>query len=466
MAAAFFFRACLVPHRSYVFNDEYEHVAIAKNLRESGRFSRCEFYLDDRCLSSYLPQWVPGFHFLLARTTEVFGTGLEGAYEFNAAVGALGVGAVFLTAYLAAGDATAALAAALLLCFFPLHLKFSGSASPDGLALLSVTLSLAAALAAARLRTARSMGLFLAAAGWALLVRPESGLAVVFQGALLARRSPRCGFLGWGPLLVLLLPGLLYLPHIAAFDVETYGSGGSVPGRLLLLRGLRFWLDGRSVPAAVVLLAALGWHRASREDLVPDWWWPAYFLSFLFLYSFINRGDISQGDFQRFNLQLCLPVLLLAGMGCRAALRAAREMRRGRAAVGVGLAALLASHALGVPYIYADTVEPRWRQERESLLAAAAGLDPACVFVAYSPSTVIAVLDRPSVNISYAMDEAVLSRELRGRCLVLVRDHACRQDRRGLCAALDRKFRLQAVAAPLYLLRPRTAAAEPRRRTP
>lgn len=449
-----------MPQRSVVFNDEYEHVAVAGNLRESGSFSRCEFSLDGRCLSSYRPQWVPGFHFLLARTSGLFGGGLAGAYDFNAAVGALSVGAVFLAAYLAVGDAAAALAAALLLCFFPPHMKFSGNAAPEALALLSVLLSLAAALAAARLRTARSLGLFLAAAGWALLVRPENGLAVAFQAALLARRLPRGGFLRWGPMLVLLLPGLLYLPHILAFDIETYGSGGPVPGWLLFLRGLGFWLDGRSVPSAVVLLAALGWWRASRECLIPAWWWPAYFLAFLSLYSFFNRGDLSQGDFQRFNLQLCLPVVLLAAQGCRAALRAAGEGRRGRLLTGAGLLALLAGHALCVPYIQEDVSEPHWRREREGLVSAAAGLDPASVFVTYSPSTVIAVLGRPSVNIAYAMSEDVLGRELRGRPLVLVRDRACRQDRRGLCAALDRRFLQEAVVPPageplLYRLTPR-----------
>lgn len=449
-----------MPQRSVVFNDEYEHAAVAQNLRESGRFSRCEFSLDGRCLSSYRPQWVPGFHFLLARTSGLFGGGLEGAYDFNAAVGALSVGAVFLAAYLASGDLLAALAAALLLCFFPPHMKFSGDAAPEALSLLCVLLSLAAALAAARLRTARSLGLFLAAAGWALLVRPENGLAVAFQAALLARRLPRGGWLRWAPLLLLLLPGLLYLPHILAFDLDSYGSGGPVPGWLLFLRGLGFWLDGRSVPSAVVLLAVLGWWRSSREDLVPAWWGPAYFLAFLSLYSFFNRGDLSQGDFQRFNLQLCLPVVLLAAQGCRAALRAAEEARRGRLLTGAGLLALLAGHALCVPYLYADVSEPHWRQEREGLVSAAAGLDPASVFVAYSPSTVIAVLGRPSVNIAYAMSEDVLGRELRGRPLVLVRDRACRQDRRGLCAALDRRFLRQAVAPPageplLYLLTPR-----------
>jgi len=287
-----------------------------------------------------------------------------------------------------------------------------------------------------------------------------SSRAVAFQAALLARRLPRGGFLRWGPMLVLLLPGLLYLPHILAFDIETYGSGGPVPGWLLFLRGLGFWLDGRSVPSAVVLLAALGWWRSSREDLIPAWWWPAYFLAFLFLYSFFNRGDLSHGDFQRFNLQLCLPVVLLAALGCRTALRAAGEARHGRAWAGAGLLALLAGHFLCVPYLYADVSEPHWRQEREGLVAAAAGLDPASVFVTYSPSTVIAVLGRPSVNIAYAMNEDVLGRELRGRPLVLVRDRACRQDRRGLCAALDRRFLRQAAAPSageplLYLLTPR-----------
>lgn len=448
IVAAFMTRAFLVPHRSYVFNDEYEHAAIAQNLRESGRFSRCEFYLDGRCLSSYLPQWVPGFHFSLARTSGIFGTGLEAAYNFNAVVGAASVAAIFLTAYLITGDSFVALTAALLLCFSPLHLKFSGNASTEAFSFLSVTLSMAAALSCFRLRTSRSLWLFLAASAWALLVRPENGLAVAFQASLLMRGRSRAGFLSWGLFLVLLVPGLLYLPHIADVALETHGDGGHVQGWLLLLRSLRFWSDGRAVPAVVVLLAAAGWRWAVKEESVPSWWWPSYFLSFLFLYTFINRGDLSNRDFQRNNLQLILPVVLLAALGCRGALLAAQKMRHGRLAAGAVLLTLLAGHAAGLPYVSDDIADPHWSRERDALAAGASVVDPACVFVTYSPSTVIAILNRSSVNISYMSNEEVLARELRNRCLVLVRDETCRQDRGGLCAALGRRFRLQPIRLP------------------
>jgi hypothetical protein len=311
--------------------------------------------------------------------------------------------------------------------------------------LLSVTLSLAAALACLRLRTSRSLWLFLAASGWALLVRPENGLAVAFQAGLLLRRRPLLDFRWRGLFLVLLLPGLLYLPHIADVSLKAHGDGAMVPGWLRFMGGLRFWVDGRAVPTAVVLLAAVGGRRAREEASVPAWWWPAYFLSFLFVYAFIDGADLSRQDNQRFNLQLCLPVLLLAALGCRAALRAAQRMRHGRLAAAALLLALLAGHALCLPYIQADIAEPHWARERQALASAGAVVDPACVFVSYSPSTVIAILDRSSVDVSFVLNEEVLARELRNRCLVLARDEACRQDRQGLCAALAKRFRLQAL---------------------
>lgn len=456
VAAGALLRFFWVPYAHYVFYDEYEHIAVARNMLESGLFSRCDFYLDGKCLSSWQPQWLPGYHFLLSQFFSLSGVSERAAFIFNSLFSSLSLPAVFLLTYFCFRDAAAALIAAALTAFLPLHLKFAGGASTETLSLFFLLVTAASWFFYARRRTGRALFLALAAAAFALLARAENGLLLALFPLFLVLFAGRGERLK--PLLFLpaaALPYLLYLPGIRAFMLGGWlAAHESAPAAQFLWPSLKYWISGISVPVLVTAAAALSFFTLFRKNRRELAFFGAWFLLFIAAYACVEKLDISFEDSQRFNLALITPAVVLAAAALSGLFRAWRPaLSLESAARALLLAALLANYIGGLDFVKSAITQPGFYGDRAALLAESRGAaDP--VYVSYAPSFPIAVLGAPSVNISFLSDKEAFDKFLKGRNLVLVDDHWCRKDPRGLCAAAKERFHVPGPApgAPATLL--------------
>lgn len=452
-AAGALLRFFWVPHTHYVFYDEYEHLAVARNLLETSLFSRCDFYLDGKCLSSYLPQWLPAYHVLLSQFFHLFGAGERAAFIFNSLIASLSLPAIFLLVYFCFQDAAAALIAAALAAFLPLHLKFSGGASTEVFSLFCLLITGAAWFFFARRPAGRALFLALAATAFALMARAENGLLLALFPLFLLLFVPRGQRLK--PLLLLLaaaLPFLLYLPGIREFMIGDWlAARADLPAELFFWPSLKYWISGTSVPVLLVAAAALSFFVLFRKRKKELFFFGAFFLLFLTAYTWVEKLDSSVGDSQRFNIALLLPVLALATAALAELFRAGTPgLNLKTAAKALALAALLASYQNSFSFVKSVISPPEFYSERAALLADQANA-VSTVYVSYNPSFPIAVLGASSVNLSFLSDKAAYDNFLKGRNLVLVDDYWCRTDPHGLCAKVKQQFRLPETHDPHLL---------------
>lgn len=281
---AFFVRWNIVPHRHYVFYDEYEHVNIAKNMAEEREFARCNLYLDGACLSSDLPQWTPGYHFLLASAFKVFGTSEAAAYNLNACLGAFSVVVIFLIIYLLTATEAVSLVFALVVALTPLHLKFSGNSSPDMASFLFTALSFLSLLIFSKFQSAKSFFQFIAVTAFTLLVRPENGLILpVFAAWLALTKVERAYYGRLRDLGILFVPYVLYLLAVEGYQVRRWlGQNAHVPVWEAVRENVVFWVMNPAVPVLGLLLAVVGGFYAFKKNKPVFWCSCLYFFAYLF----------------------------------------------------------------------------------------------------------------------------------------------------------------------------------------
>lgn len=442
-------RFYFVPHRFYVFYDEYEHVSIARNMLANGLFSNCDFFLDGKCYSSWLPHKLPGYHFLLSQFMSLFGAGGQAPFLFNSLVSSFSIPLVFLLAWFAFQDASAALISGLLLAFLPLHLKFAGNASTETLSLFFLLLASAAWFYFNRRLSGRSLFLALAATAWALMIRVENGLLLALFPVFIAltvkdRRALR-------PLLwaipAVAVPYLLYLPGIRSVVLSDWiGARAHVPVLGLCWSLAKYWCSDISVPLSVTAAAAASAYALFRTRKAELGFFVVYFLAFAAVYACGVKLDLSNTDSQRFNLSLLLPAVVLASVSLSGVLAwAVGGGRLKRAAAALLFLAVGADYAGCFGFVKSEISAPAFVSDYAALsFAGGAGKDP--VYVAYSPAFPITVLGASSVHISYMSDRKVFDAYLKGRNLVLLDDYWCRRDAEKFCAELKRRFRLPALA--------------------
>ena len=75
---------------------------------------------------------------------------------------------------------------------------------------------------------------------------------------------------------------------------------------------------------------------------------------------------------------------------------------------------------------------------------------PGCVFVSYNPPSLITTINRECVNISYLFNNKVYDGRLKTRCLILVNDFFCRQNRDGFCGDAKNKYVVERVKSKYH----------------
>jgi 4-amino-4-deoxy-L-arabinose transferase-like glycosyltransferase len=440
-------RLCVVPHQHYVYYDEYEHMNIAQNMAQTGAFSQCEFYLDGKCVIGKMPRWMPGYHFMLSRVFRIWGSSEEIAYRFNGVVSALSIVLVFLASYLFFLKKRAALIAAFFFAFFPLSLKFSGSASSETMSLFAILSAFAGLGVFWQKPDGRSLFLAIAGVAFASLFRMENTLLIALAVWLMAvRRTDRKRWARGVAWMVLCVPAIVLIAVIGKTYSLNYWMAGPSDfhaALTLFLNNLLYWARNTSVPLALILLAVAGIAAAKRIKPALAIWLGAYFLLFLGVYTFFLKAHLDTTSTQRLNLQFCLPVIIFAALGLDAVLRFIRRYDKTKWIMAAGIVSLIAvNHLEGLIHVFVPAAQDLLLEEHELVLSLKGRTDPSSVFVTYEPSLMMVVLNRSAINIAYMTDNRIYDRYLKGRCLYLYKDTWCRQDKDGLCSAFQRRMRL------------------------
>lgn len=191
----------------------------------------------------------------------------------NAILSALAIPALILFDYQRQGSWPRALAAGVLLCVLPLHLRFSAA---EDLFVLAVTFGLwSLALVANYLHTRRPQDALLAALALSLAVqaRPEMLLFPALVGVFILLHEPRPWrvLLAWPTLAALCLLALLLIPRAAELQATLQDSptpGLHLPTLATYLRSLVLF-DASATPLVYMALVAIGL-------IWGAWWQPRY----------------------------------------------------------------------------------------------------------------------------------------------------------------------------------------------
>jgi len=445
-----FIRLYFVHHMHYVFYDEYEHINIAKNTADNRQFSCCNFYLDNKCYSSNLPQWAPGYHFLLSIFFMIFGTSEAVAYNFNAFLGAISILLLFLVAYLTTSKNRIALISAALLSLTPLHLNYSGNSSLEMCSFAFILLSVLSLLIFIRSQTKGSFFQLLAILAYTALIRVENIILLpLFMFLLILEKIDLRKFLKLSYLLILFLPYLFYLPDIIGY-MNTYWLPGrrGVSLSILFFRNITFWFDNIGIPILYSLLAIAGAYSLRKNKDKIYTFFGLYFLAFLLIYTFVQKAELDVGDTQRYNLQFYFPVVIFAAVGINKITECIHLHTRMKwLMVSILSAILLLNFAITYRLSQQLRNHPYFAlfQKQYNQFINAKEIDSASVFLSYNPTAVISTTGRPSVNISYLFDEEIYDRYLKDKSLILVDDYWCQSDKKGLCKALKNKYILEKV---------------------
>ncbi|MDP2922215.1 MAG: glycosyltransferase family 39 protein [Candidatus Omnitrophota bacterium] len=136
-----FLRVFIIPHMHNLYYDEDGYLDIAKHISAEGNNCLCLDNLKGVCKFCGYSLKSIGFSFLLAIFFKIFGTSHDVAFNVVAIFGSLTIFAVFFFLYTLFKEEKLALLGALILALYPLHLRWSGSASAEIVSLFFILLT-------------------------------------------------------------------------------------------------------------------------------------------------------------------------------------------------------------------------------------------------------------------------------------------------------------------------------------
>jgi hypothetical protein len=403
-----------------VYNDEFEHLDIARRLAASGVFAGT--------LAGGLPgwdvlarpTWPGGHHVALAAFLRLGG----GAFLWSALLSSLSALFVFWAALELCDDERGALAAAFAWAVLPLAVRYGRAADLTSSSLFWIAASLAALHAREREpRLNLFAGLTLA---YAVQVRPENALLVGYAALI---RAPLAVYLP--ALLGAVAPASIALAN-RADALPGYSAATTAPLSHLarqILPNLR-WLASRAEFGLLILPAAFAAFTKRPAARLA-----ALAAAFLLLYGCFFRGRFDTGTEDRYALSVLLPLAVAASASLSSA--------------AIPAALLAAGLAFAAP------APPEAEHEASRrFLEKSARLIPERSFVAaFNPPFVREVAGRPAAAAlliledlpAFELESARVGADPR---LVLYKDWAWRS-RQGEAARLERALAAGYDAAPL-----------------
>ena len=132
----------LTDNQIKVYNDEFSHINIARNIYEEGIYSTCNYISNNVCNIYGFNVWKPGHHLLLSYFFKFDQNFLEMSFLFNLFMGTISIALFFFLQYIWTKKSNLALVGALILSLTPIIHLFSSSASVEISSMVFILLSL------------------------------------------------------------------------------------------------------------------------------------------------------------------------------------------------------------------------------------------------------------------------------------------------------------------------------------
>ncbi|HOO56924.1 MAG TPA: hypothetical protein PLN69_08880 [bacterium] len=408
-------RAFIVPQRHYVVFDEYEHLNAARNIERIHNFGYCVEGGGRECDSFEVRPYPAGHHVLLAAWMRIMGGSERSAFMYSAFAGGLSIFFMGLLVMLLSGSGAAAVWSSLLLCFLPLHLKYSAATSLEISSFLVLLVSFSAAAGAARFQSRKLMWLTFALTLYLANVRPENWIFLFFILIFFLTHAPKLLYTdaGISKDLFLLIPGLAFLlPVVAANYLGRIAS--PEPGwdesiaqylthfQTNFLPNLKYWA-GSGFPFMLAPLAVAGAVQYRKKGAAAAAFWPGLFAALFVGYSAYHIGNFQSVDSDRYTLHMALPVIICSGY-----FLGNIRLTSGRIS-GIAIPVVLCI-ALTGSYLFSGyatlPASNRLDNEIRSIFPALRAQDEALPVMAYNPAPYAASLNRRVVNLSIIQDPA------------------------------------------------------------
>ncbi len=234
--AGFFLRMFVTAHMHNLYYDEDGYMDIAKHIANNGNNCLCLENTGGVCeICGYSFKSV-GFSFLLALVFKMFGAAHSVAFNTIAIIGSLTVIAIFFFSYLLFEDDKIALLSALILAFYPLHIRWSGSVSAEIASLFFIIITFTYLLLYKKLDKVSLLALALLLLAYTITVKEENILLLFFFGAFfLTKKKYRKIFLS-----ILFVALIILVPYL----VGTYSFHTGVSEEDFFAR-YTFWKQGK-----------------------------------------------------------------------------------------------------------------------------------------------------------------------------------------------------------------------------
>ncbi|MBL7101007.1 MAG: glycosyltransferase family 39 protein [Nanoarchaeota archaeon] len=269
LLAGFMLRFFVVEHMHNLYYDELGYLDIAKHLAGEGEKCLCLHNIDGECLICNHSLKALGFTALLAAFIKIFGLNAGVAFNMVAFIGVISIAMMFFFTYLLFQKESIALFSALILAFHPLHVRWSGSVSPEIVSLFFITLTFICLL----LYTKSKVPLLipsLLVLFFTLNIKQENIVALPFFALpFLARKEylkkflPIAGFMS--VLAILSMIGLYITASGKALSPAlsyTFWKQGKLLSIPLLkkhfLTSMKFFLDANYTPYLIIALTIVG----------------------------------------------------------------------------------------------------------------------------------------------------------------------------------------------------------------
>lgn len=318
-----FLRIWIAPHTHYVYYDEFEYLIQAKNLAEN--------HLFEPLVSTLI-----GGPFLYSFIFLIFGFGENVIFNFNAILGALSTIVIFLLVYLITDKEKVGILTAVLLGLLPLHIKFSGSGVLEISSLFFIILCFLFLFLLIKTKKIRMALLSIFTLGVTSLIRIENILLVpLFVLTLILFLAlpyfKKRGLIStltslkkntWlkvsGIILLILLStslSIIYLPYLTRIHQEWRQEWllENLSSYHFFFSNLKFWLTNPAIPIVFMVLVFAGFLFSLAKFKKILFIFGTYFILFFGTYTFYQKLNLSVSQ-QRFNLILCFPLLIFAGL--------------------------------------------------------------------------------------------------------------------------------------------------------
>lgn len=268
-----FLRMFVTTHMHNLYFDEDGYMDVAKHIANNANNCLCLKNTDGVCdICGYSFKSV-GFSFLLAIAFKIFGASHATAFNTGMLLGSLTILTMFFFSYLLFKDEKTALLSALILAFYPLHVRWSGSVSAEVASLFFITITFSCLALYKQSNKIILLVLSLLSLAYTITVKEENILlALFFAMFFLSKKKYRQILLAiLAVVLIALLPYLIgsYMFHAdTGTSVENFSQRYTFwkEGKFLSFEFLKkdfptnmsFWIDRNYTMHIIIALNFLG----------------------------------------------------------------------------------------------------------------------------------------------------------------------------------------------------------------